>query len=141
LRVRIERMSAAAGTPSIVTEFSRDTINVGDSAELVTAAWVPERFLDAVRHPPGISPPLVSGLGDANGQLLPIAGGTRMETGAGVALYVSWQTVRTTREGKITTAGAVLSYPGETTGPIPLSPKNQIVSRSAPAVLIVRAVN
>jgi hypothetical protein len=126
-----------SGAPSIVTAFSRDTVDIGDSVELVTATWFPRPLREALREMPGIRPPLISappGFGD---QQPPIAGGTRVEAGTLYDLYVSWQTIPTSRSGRIEAAPAVLTYqlPGGTI----FAPRSQTVVRSSPTVLVVRA--
>jgi hypothetical protein len=126
------------GTPRIVTAFSRDTVSLGEPVELVTVTWIPQPLLEKLRRLPVVSIPLVSGLAGNGDQRLPITGGTRLETGAGYDLYVSWQAVPTSRGGRIEASGAELTYEGEQPGAMIFSSTNRMVFRSLPAVLIIR---
>lgn len=140
IRALVDRLpTPATGAPSVVTRFSRDTVNVGEAVDLVTVTWFPKKLRDAVRRQPGIKAPLISGVSGAIGQQLPIAGGTRMGGGAVYDLYVSWQTIPTLHGGRIEASPAVLTYSQSPS--VVFAPAEQVTVRSLPTVLVVRSRN
>lgn len=140
IRALLDRLPPpTTGTPSVATHFSRDTVDVGEPAELVTVTWFPRPLREGLRHLPVITRPLISGLSGASGQQLPIAGGTRTAGGIQYDLYVSWQTIPTLHGGRIEASPAVLTY--ERPASTIFAPEDRMTVRSLPTVLVVRPKN
>lgn len=129
----------AVGGPSINIRFSRDTMWLGEQAELVTVIWFPKPLRDRLRRGPAVQSPSLSGLWSARNQQLPIPIGSRVVGGQVFDMYVSWQAIFPLGGGTIEAPPAVLTYNLPTSTSY-FAPEERKTVRSGTATLVVRPI-